>query len=626
MVLACCLRQKYRRTKQYPVTENTLEATDALPSHVTRRRTPIYEELPCGPILGTEFDLDHPLLLRQCGIEHDTTLSKVDNNSYHGSNEPLCGSSDVSGLSGVSGNVPGAHKMPKYSAEGSFVSDTHLVPPQPWAKKNLSDSTFNTTHTQSTVLGSNSHLDPRRTRTCSNSELRFSHSPVHRVDGRLSASQGYINSTSEPLCPEKLLYATDVGHPYGGYYYPDGPHPFNNSPLHASMSHASSNSSVRKQDISSASSRRSSTQHNQQPISFEVLLTVVDLLQHNKNCEVPGCCCQQVKQMEAVTKRAKSHERKMRKSSAAITSSSTESDSDSPDNNNKKKKLHLELGTGLDQQLYPHYHLSSKSHIRRTQQSQQSGSRNKHGHNRSRSMTDLTPITETGETPTPTVGGPILPGTPICPPKSLGIDGNINVSYKAPTRQELLHSTARTSLAKPRPPLLRQKSISTDNIPVLCLNDCLAKLATPSPSKPYSLSLQLNKNNPGGHVLKTVRETSNSSETDGSNTSSRSRSPPMPEAVKLSQSDTEEVVEDSLNTCSSSIHPRTSVGRVESSGYESVDGDNSSAGSVFTAASNRRMVKPQISQMSPVPTRSPSPFETKTEVSSDGCKIQTTEC
>ena len=524
VIIAVCYRcRKCGKSKNLYSVESNVSALPSL-SLASRKKTPIYEELPC-----TVYHADHPQLLRQYGIENGSNLSKIEVISCH-SDEPLC--SDVSGLSGVSGNVPGAHKMPMYSAEGSVLDS--LQPPQPWAK---SHSTFNSTHTQSTILGSNSYYEQQHhPHSCTHSELGFSDSNDHFVGRPRSASQG---ANSERPCPEEVLYPFYVG----SYSCPDHPPPFSNSPLRSytsAVSHASSNSSVHKTALSNSSTRHSSTEHKPSIkfISSNEIISVVDSLKHNRNCEIPGCLCQEFKdryfELEALAlssnKQAKSHERRVRKSNAVVTSSSTESDSDTADSSGRRARMHLELGKDSDPQMYPHYHLSSKSYIRKSGKCESCECRR-----RSRSVSDLTPITEIREISTPKIGGPIVPGTPICHPKSLGIDCNASVTYEAPTKQKLLNSTVMTLLERPRPPLLRQKSISTDNIPVLCLNDCLAKLVTPSPSKSYSMSLAtvLNTNDTAEPVLKTVQETFNCSESDDSNTSSRSESPPEPEASEI---------------------------------------------------------------------------------------------
>ena len=601
--------------------KKTIEiTTNPLPpaSHVIRKKNPIYEELPC-----TIFDADHPQLLRQCAVVCDPVLSKVENNS--GSDEPVC--SELSGLSGVSGNIPGAHHMPKYGTEGSVILD-RLQPPQPWNKKSASHSTFSTTQTISTGLQSNGYSDMHHTRSHSNSEHCNSGPFDNPVGRQRSSSQGHIN---QHLPYVEKVYATEVGNLYSHYSQKDLP-PFNNSVVRSYFSNGS-NPSIKSSAENTLSRGNFVGSNTQQSISNDMILSVLNHLQHNKNCEIPNCVCQQV--ASASRKHNTVHEHKVRKLNTMVSCSSTESDSDTPENNNgKKAKMRLELGKGKnsDPQLYPHYHLSAKSHIRNSQ------CESCKEHRRSRSVSDLTPITEMGETATPLVGGPIVPGTPICPPNSLGFAGNVGGAYKAPTKQELLTLNELYTLAKPRPPLLREQSISVDNIPVLCLNDCLAKLMTPSPSKSRSLCLTnvRNKNDSKeGSIPIKAPETSINSETNHCCTLPHSNS--KPEAANWSHSsfhyEDEDVNQAPLTTSKNSMKVSASLRRPECSGYESWEGDNSSISSVFTAENTLRRcssdLKPCKSRFSPIPTTSlsSSPFETETTVSRDGSTtILTTAC
>ena len=88
----------------------------------------------------------------------------------------------------------------------------------------------------------------------------------------------------------------------------------------------------------------------------------------------------------------------------------------------------------------------------------------------------------------------------------------------------------------------------------------------------------------------------------------------MKSSLSSSQSDNEEV---SQASCRNSLKTKASGGRLaESSGYESMEGENSSAVSVFTASCSKRrdsdLKSHARTRMSPVPvSRSPSPFETE---------------
>jgi len=673
----CCYIRK-KKAKHYTVETPPLD----LPPR-RRRRSPIYEELPCGPIYGTE-----PQLMRQVGIEHDPTLSRHEVGSYHGSDEPLCGSSDVSGLSGVSGNIPGAHKMPSFTADDSTVSDRFLHPPLPWTNKNVSSSTFNTTATHSTVVSFHA-ID-----NCHdyNSEVHYPHATAS-LQNRRCNSQGVVNS--EPGDHQRSA-SFSFGVQPSQCLTCQQHLPFSNAPI-APPSKVSSNSSIhRKCSLSASSSLNNSPYHQSpkmspyhqscspyhhqgstsdslhlhrdfpQPIGPDVVNYVINHVQHNRNCQIPGCCCRSLTSLSMIDiehNKAHGGSTMRNKPASVVTSSSTESESDTPDHKTKKHSMHLELKKDPEEALYPHNHLTTKSYAIRSKNRRNLSSKKR----RSRSLADLTPITETRETPTPVVGGPVVAGTPVYPPKSLGENGQVEEQY-IPTKRDLLQPTAKALITKPRPQLLKQRSISIDNVPALCLNDCVAKLTTPSPTK-HSIYLTNKVGlSSGGSGLKAVPETGNS-ESDGSNTSSRSRSPTEHEVGKLSQSDTEDVLcngrksfigrKESLGYESgdtSSLRRLGSYNRFESSGYESAGGCStleSRTRKLGVSTSNKHKMELQDSYevtedslnlnpteslsgnynqqlgktgKSPQTSRSSSPFETETQKTNNGGVIFTTEC
>ena len=685
-------KEKKRKTKDYDM-EDTEECTNESVRQRTKK-VAIYEELPCGPIFGTE-----QYLMRQCGIKYDPTLSKHENGSYQGSDEPLCGGSDVSGLSGVSGNIRGPYKMPSYNAEDSVVSDNLLQPPQPWNRNSVSNSTFNSTATQSTVLGSSSLSDVPHTsvRLCSSEihyrhgtgplpERRYSctdHPPASFTDGM---QQDHCHSCSHQIPFNNTTIVPSVASSNSSIHKPistassksnsvnNSPyhHSVNNSPYHHSANnspyhHSSTNASPCHQTTSACPCHHSSvTNHVPQESIAELASYLLNRVQHNRNCKLPGCFCKSLKDLNNIEDIhvCKTHNIKRRKTSTTVTSSSTESESDTPDHKTKKKTMKLELKKEPEEDLYPHYHLSIRSHVIHSAQKRVNSKKR-----RSQSLTDLTPITEMRETPTPMVGGPVMAGTPVYPPKSLGSDGHVDEHYVAPTKQALLSpGPVAPLLSRPRPPLLRQTSISIDNIPVLCLNDCVAKLTTPSPTN-HSIYL-MNKVGRNGSALKTVQETANNSESEGSNTSSRSRSPKTTSSLSDCDNLTASVSggnqesslgryeslgyesgeAGSLRSCSKAIP--SSYGRVESSGYESGGGSISGskprakkgnekvsktknglksraspvpdlAADIGTSKSllpnsstspKENLIKPIGTQNSPVPSRSPSPFETEPDI------------
>ena len=324
--------------------------------------------------------------------------------------------------------------------------------------------------------------------------------------------------------------------------------------------------------LSTASSQGQHSQHqspHMQPVSYNGggvpiplqphfisrndLATVELALMHNKNCQIPGCCCYRVK--EIMENRGYRHAPYDSPEMGSICSSgsgnsssraqrighqpsSTDSDSDYGSSSDRRSRpLNLRLLSdehNRNPNLHPHYHLTTKSYLRRV------SVRAPVDHRRSKSLSDLTPLTEVPETPakTPAIGGIIKQDTPVynCQPALGG---------------EFTDETNIDDCTCPsgHPALLREISISADNIPALCLNDCPF---TPSPLKEGRHPLA---SSPGrlrrkgssfkrGSIrnarpnLKTLKEKTSSDETDGSNTSSRADSP-----VKSSISDDEMITD-----------------------------------------------------------------------------------
>lgn len=638
LVVLVLIVVKCKSKRKYPVSSGS-NLSDGGTGGRQPKSTPVYEELPetvC--IFGTEDEQRHPFL-RQIGIECDQTNQRVDSFSYHGSDDRHSksgGGSDVSGLSGVSGNIPGAHKMPTYTGrDTSVVSENYLTLPF-WVSKHNSDGTIHSRQTQSTILPPGYQQPEHNFHSHSATDVNRNDN-VH-FPGNRYASQGNVNYNAAV----STKYVFQVGDPrYPALHYPPPvplpyteqplPLPGGPSPLHShtsNMSHASSASSIRKRSDSKDSRHSSSHSYtSQQPISDGTLLTVMNCLMHNEDCEIMDCPCKQIQQIQhhyrclkasnGPQQKKSSPDHKQRKTATLVSSSSTESDSDIQDTNRRKACLRLKLNS--DKHLHPHYHITTRSHkVRR----EGSTCKNVESHRRSRSMSDLTPISETRETPTLQAGGTIKAGTPIRTDRILGENMDDDSTHICPTKEDLLSQRAVTPLCQPNPPLLREISLSSDNIPVLCLNDCLLQLKTPSPRKHRSRSLadsKFTKNVSSKPVLKPVHENSNGTETDDSNTSSCSDSPTEVEATKSSLSDNDEGIECSHNSDLNQAF-NLPVKRGESSGYESVEGEANSVITNSTYYSKSTTCDSQVSR------RSCSPFETETTVSSDGIVTKTTEC
>jgi hypothetical protein len=523
------------------------------------------------------------LLSRQNGIEYDQSNPKADNFSHHGSEDHYSksggGCSDLSGLSGVSGNAPGAHRMPTYtySCDPSVVSEPYLAP---WDKR-CPECATNTGHARSAVVTSTSNPDHANNPRSATEVGHTGHAQMHTL------SHGHIN----------LQNGVDMREF------------FQNRPPQQHVDHLFPQCSAPYVPDHSSSALSGSWHSGLQSFISDVnLLTVLNCLMHNKECEIQGCPCRQLQGRYqhllaglVPLQQMKSPEHKHRRPNELPVSSTTESDSDVPAS--RKTKMRLKLTD--ERKLHPHYHISTHSHHVGKAAS------NVDSHRRSRSLSDViyTPITELRETPTPVIGGAIKAGTPIHCGRILGVGEN--ATFSGPTKEELLQHTALTPRSISSPPLLMNVSLSENNIPVLCLNNCPLP---PSPMKKGNARLgDLSRHNSNKSPLKPLQEVGNATETDDSNTSSRSDSA---EATKSSHSDdNDEVVshQNRINQSSCAVRQGGSTSGYESETYTGV-------------ASSLDPVVYVRGHMSPSSRRSSSPFETETRVSSDGAVIKTTEC
>ena len=189
-------------------------------------------------------------------------------------------------------------------------------------------------------------------------------------------------------------------------------------------------------------------------------LAIVELaLMHNKNCQIPGCCCHRVKEiienkgyryapynspeMGSICSSG-SGNNSSRAQRMGRQQSSMDSNSDFGSSSNRRSRpLNWKLlgdhdrigqqqssmdsdsdyGSSSDRQsrplsllddeqnrnpnLHPHYHLMTKSYLRRV------SVHTPVNYRKSKSLSDLTPITSVPEIVTPATGGTTKPGTPI---------------------------------------------------------------------------------------------------------------------------------------------------------------------------------------------------------------------
>ena len=223
----------------------------------------------------------------------------------------------------------------------------------------------------------------------------------------------------------------------------------------------------------------------------EILLTVVSCLMHRRNCQIPNCPCKSVQ--ERYRELHRQHPSYHPHQHAAETCKRECGPNADP--GGRKHQLHLTLSSqNLTRDTHPHYHLTTKSHIRHVMPKPPLKRQ------RSRSC-DLTPSRES-----PPEFSPVA----VAPADGAEVDG----FYSDPDY---------------KPPYLREISISADNIPALCLNDCPL---TPTPLREFrtliSSPMRSRKRwSIPKTPLKSVQEkqaSTETSETDNSNTSSRSGS------------------------------------------------------------------------------------------------------
>ena len=204
----------------------------------------------------------------------------------------------------------------------------------------------------------------------------------------------------------------------------------------------------------------------------EFLLMTFGCLLHQENCQIPRCPCKKVKErFRHFLPQARVY--KQREAEKVI-----EEDSRGEfDASDRKGQMRLSLmSQNLNEEIHPHYHMTSRSHI-----CQSHGMKKVLQRRRSRSM-DLTPVAEHPEsTTTPGMHFPegmrsvacaTTPGLLIPEGGKRVICSNLFSPAVTPSGEQFrILSPTTPNLTQP-PLLLREVSLSADNIPSLCLNDC----------------------------------------------------------------------------------------------------------------------------------------------------------
>ena len=193
-------------------------------------------------------------------------------------------------------------------------------------------------------------------------------------------------------------------------------------------------------------------------ISEDVLLTAIGCLMHQEDCQIPNCSCKRVKEKFIhLLPKTRSH---MHKEAGKVIEESQRGDFDPT---GRRQQMRISLASqDISKDIHPHYHMTSRSHIRQSDGRQRFLQRR-----RSRSM-DLTPVVELPESCATT------PGV-VIPDRAKGLlCGHMFSPAMTPTGESfrVLSPTASTLNTIAPPVLLREISLSADNLPALCLNDC----------------------------------------------------------------------------------------------------------------------------------------------------------
>ena len=180
-------------------------------------------------------------------------------------------------------------------------------------------------------------------------------------------------------------------------------------------------------------------------------------LMHQENCQIQNCPCKQVKKrFKHILPQTHIHQQEEANKMKEVQSGNF-------DRRDRRQQLRLGLSSQqFNKNIHPHYHMTSHSHIRQSKGSQRFIQRR-----RSKSM-DLTPVMEQ---PKSFVTTPVI----IVPDSARGLLCGPAIFSPAVTpsgeKLRVLSPTTPSSSSIAPPVLLREISLSADNLPSLCLND-----------------------------------------------------------------------------------------------------------------------------------------------------------
>ena len=214
-----------------------------------------------------------------------------------------------------------------------------------------------------------------------------------------------------------------------------------------------------------------SDRHSDHHIIDEVLLIAISCLMHQENCQVHKCPCKQVKKrFHNILPQTRLH---MQKEADKVVEDARSGNFDPSD---RRQQMRISLSSqNFSKDIHAHYHLTSRSHIRPSDGRQRILQRR-----RSRSV-DLTPVVEQPESCATTPGVVIPDGARglLCGPVFSPAVTPAGEKFK------VLSPTVPAMNTVIPPVLLREISMSADNLPSLCLNDSPPKI--PAKQKNFAL-------------------------------------------------------------------------------------------------------------------------------------------
>ncbi len=583
---------------------------------------------------------------------HDSTHTDNQHQEqiYNASQFSKSSGGSYSGLSGVSNQELGAaHKMPNYcatevsggsfNAQSSITNDGLLAPPH-------AIGTSRSQRSSNVSDGSNQSQSKAAAKPRLTQEVLSQHMQKATSIQSVYGPQSYGGYRSYQLQNNLPQHHSDNGFFSHQRQYT---HDHMNPPLNLLPTHSPAGATVDTNSpyvLTNAPFPHCQTLQNEpapfpsehtndeKRISEETIETVLKSLMHNKHCRIPKCQCYKIQELY---KDATGKQGPKKQHSSSSESSDTVFDKRknlylplSPKNMSEVKEF-LPQASRDDPMLHPHYHRGKKTRVR------SSNPRPPLERRRSKSV-DLSPLGECSEssTKTPKVGGSLIAGTPVCGTHTLEdairMSDQNTFKFSGGKNMQLSSFQPAPFSKDSQADCYDQGSMSADDLPTLCLNDC-PFVSTPREETKHLKPPPVKRLSSGKPVLSPIGEKSKEVDTDESDTSSRSDSPPELTKTCSSDHDADSArggsVSDSIMSHGRLIHWETSHGptREISQGYHSET--LSSEASVRNSYKLKQKTHRNLSSKcgSDHSQRSTSPaYETVVTVSDDGNRVHTTEC